>query len=61
MYESVSRLERYPRARAAGEISESTGLGMRQLVVGDYLLYFRIDERARCVYIGAFRHGARDG
>ena len=34
-------------------------LGVLKLVHGNYLIYYRVDERNRAVEIISFKHGAR--
>jgi len=60
IYESVERLESWPLSGPiASQESEALGFAVRQVVVGNYLLFYRVDGTNQRVYIEAFRHGAQ--
>jgi plasmid stabilization system protein ParE len=60
LYQIVDSLEEWPRRYPVDPIqTEATGRETRKLIVGDYLVFYQIDEDRLQVNVVAFMHGAR--
>lgn len=57
---SIASLESLPRRHGLAEsLSHLLGMEIRKLIVGNYVLYFRVDEVRSLIRIVRFRHGAQ--
>ncbi len=60
LYAAIEELEAFPRRHpVAEELSATLGFELRRMVVGNYLIFYRVDEARGVVEVLRFRHGAR--
>lgn len=59
VWDAVDGLEQMPARCPLAEEDGTKPYEVRRALVGDYVLLFTIDERARTVWIIGFRHGGR--
>jgi plasmid stabilization system protein ParE len=60
LHEQIEALESMPRRHPiAHDLSESLGFEVHRLIVGEYLLFFRVDDTAELVDVLRFRHAAQ--
>lgn len=60
LYDQVDGLYKWPKRFPVDPIqTEAAGRETRKMNVGDYLVFYQIDEGAHQVNIVAFMHGAR--
>lgn len=60
IYDEIDKLESMPRRHPASlELSTALGCDIRRLIVGEYLLFFRVDDEQQTVDVLRFRHGAQ--
>jgi len=58
--EAIERLGETPRANPISvPDTELAGYEVRKLIHGNYLVFYRIDDDAKTVFVEGFRHGAR--
>lgn len=59
LYRAIERLEQSPRGCNIAEEDREFPYEVRKLIVGEYLVLFRIDDEASRVIVIGLRHGAR--
>lgn len=59
IWDAADSLERFPRRAPLAEEDSYVGYEVRQLVIGNHLLLFTIDDESQAVFVLGLRHGRR--
>lgn len=59
IWDAVDSLEQWPLRTSKAKEDDYVGYEVRQLVVGNHLLLFTVEEERRTVWIIGLRHGKR--